>query len=334
MIKQVLKWFAIGTIAILFVAWLLTGGLGKIGQVARGITSPFSAEFWRGLSPTQLRLPWQPDNLMLGPDISGNFSDINSPVPSPGTPQEELDAAQKEYEEILKKINEAETFGEPSPYRGKVRLAPGGASDSVASEYAVLEASSDNSAPVQIDGWSLQSSVTGVRGYIPRGTQVFILGAVNAQEDVYLNPGASAYAASGLSPVGTTFRENMCTGYLNGLQVFTPSLSRNCPTPSEALPLTSQNLNAYGDNCFDFAQTLSSCAIPRAAPPDVSPSCHLFLSNTLSYNGCVQGYRHKSNFADSTWRIFLNSGGELWRNSHDIIRLLDKEGRTVDVIYY
>jgi len=336
MIKKILIWFAIATLAILFIAWLLTGGIGRIVEIARGITSPLSAEFWRGLSPTQLRLPWQPENLTLGPEFTGDFGEGSSSSAEEKTPatQEELDAAQKEYEEVLKKIREAETFGDPSPHRGKVRLSQGAAGEGLASEYVVLEASSDVSAPVKLSGWSLQSALTGVRGYIPRGARVFVLGAVNAQEDVYLNQGASAIVASGLSPVGTSFRENICTGYLNGLQAFTPTLSRNCPAPSESLPLTPQNIQMYGDKCFDFVQTISPCSLVRSAPSDVSPACHLFLSNNLSYNGCVQANQHKSEFLDSTWRVYLNSGGELWRNTHEIIRLLDEQGLTVDVIYY
>lgn len=331
MIKKVLIWFAIATVVILFLAWLATGGLGEIGNLARGITTPLSSGFWSGLSPTQLRLPWQPEVMVRGPQFGEiDFSESSDTGPT----QEELDAAQKEYEEILKKMEEEKTFGTPSPHRGKVRLSQGGAKESIDTEYLILEASWDNSSPVQMSGWSLQSAVTGVRGYIPRGAQFFVLGAVNAQEDVYLNPGSSAIVASALSPVGTSFRENMCTGYLNGLQVFSPSLSRNCPSPSESLPLTPQNLQTYGDKCYDFVQTVPPCSMPQTVPSDVFPACHLFLSNNLSYNGCVQSARSKTGFLGTSWRLYLSAGGELWRNTHDIIRLLDAEGRTVDIIYY
>jgi hypothetical protein len=334
MIKKVLIWFAIATIAILFIAWLLTGGIGKIADVARGITTPLSADFWRGLSPTQLRLPWQPEDLTLGPEFTGDFGESSSASTEPLSTQDELDAAQKEYEDVLKKMQEQKTFGDPSPHRGKVRLSAGAAGEGLSSEHVVVEASGNNSAPIKVSGWSLQSALTGVRGYIPRGTQLFTLGAVNAQEDIYLNQGAFAVIASGLSPVGTSFRENKCTGYLNGLHAFAPALPRNCPAPSEELPLTPQNIQTYGDACYDFVQTIPSCTIVRSVPPGVSPSCHLFLSNNLSYNGCVQANRHEREFLDNSWRVYLNSGGELWRNTHDIIRLLDSNGLTVDVIYY
>ena len=180
----------------------------------------------------------------------------------------------------------------------------------------------------------MQSALTGVRAFFPRGADLFFVGAVNAQQDIYLDPEGSAVISSGPSPVGTSFRENVCTGYLDGLQTFRPALSRDCPAPADSLPLTADNLRTYGDACFDFVRELPLCTLPLSAPSSVSPACRIFLANNLSYNGCVQNYRYKTGFQRGAWRIYLNAGGELWRNSHDVIRLLDAEGRTVDVLTY
>ncbi|OGG58670.1 hypothetical protein A2853_02810 [Candidatus Kaiserbacteria bacterium RIFCSPHIGHO2_01_FULL_55_17] len=332
MIKKILIGFAIATVVILFLLWLATGGFREVAGIARGITSPLTADFWSGLSLSQLRLPWQPEPVR-GPDISGG-----NPAGEGGetqTTEEELASAQKEYDDMMKKLQDAQTFGEPSPFRGQVTLAQGGAVESSPSaEHVILEAAWNNSAPVSISGWSVQSALTGIRSYFPRGADPFVMGAVNTQTDIYLAPGGSASVTSGPSPVGTSLRENLCTGYLSTLQTFVPSLSRNCPAPSDSLPLTAENLRTYGDACLDFVETLPPCTFPSETPPNISSACRIFLMNNISYNGCVQNYRHTSGFTRDSWRIYLNAYGELWRNSHDIIRLLDSEGRTVDVVSY
>ena len=52
------------------------------------------------------------------------------------------------------------------------------------------------------------------------------------------------------------------------------------------------------------------------------------------YNNCFADHINDPNFAGTSWRIYLNSGVELWRNDHDTIRLLDAQGKTVDVLTY
>lgn len=331
MIVRVLVGFAIVTVVLLLVVWLATGGAREIAAVARNITNPFGFIFTRQLS--NLRLPWQPETAVRGPivNVIGETLDTGAKR----TPEEELADIEKEYDATVQDVRNAQNFGEPSPYRGHVTLAQATASEEgAANEYVELEATWDNTSPVRVSGWSLQSALTGIRAYLPRGAHPFILGSLNTQNDIYLDPGDLAIVATAVSPVGTSFRENACTGYLVDLQRFTPELDRSCPAPSEALPLTPENIRAYGDACFDFVQTLSTCTFPASVPSGVSPSCRLFLANNLSYNGCVQNHRHENDFARHTWRVYLNAGGELWRNSHDIIRLLDAEGRTVDMVSY
>ncbi len=331
MIVRILIGFAIVTLVILLGVWLATGGVQEIVGVARGISHPFRFVFDGGLST--FRLPWQPETKIFGPivDIGGEISDTGAD----GAPEEELADAQKEYDAIVQEMQNMQNFGEPSAYRGHVTLAEAAAAEAgVANEYVELEAGWDNTSPVKISGWSLQSALTGIRAYLPRAAHPFILGSLNTQNDIYLEPGDSAIVATAVSPVGTSFRENVCTGYLAGSQRFTPELERACPAPSETLPLTPENIRTYGENCFDFVQTLSPCTLPASVPSSVSPACRLFLANNLSYNGCVQNHRHENDFPRSMWRIYLNAGGELWRNSHDIIRLLDADGRTVDVLTY
>src|SRR3989344_4165181 len=331
MIVRILIGFALVTVIILFLVWLATGGIQEVAATARGISNPFRFIFGEGLSA--FRLPWQPDNLVRGPIV--NADGESAEEEEKRSPEEELSDAQKEYDAIIQDLSEAQTFGEPSPHRGKVMIAQGTATErSPTAEYLELEAVWDNTSPVNVTGWSFQSALTGVRAHIPRGAHPFALGTVNTQSDIYLDPGSTAVVSTASSPVGTSFRENACTGYLAGLQTFTPPLERSCHASSDALPFTAENLKTYGENCYDFVQTLPSCTFPASTPSDISPACRIFLANNLSYNGCVQNHRHENGFARDSWRIYLNAGGELWRNSHDIIRLLDAEGKTVDVVSY
>ena len=335
MIRTILMWLIVSIVVILVLLWLLTGGVGRIAESAKSIANPFGFLFSGSASSSgAFRLPWQPDNAVTGPDFE-RPEDSGEGTEEPQSPEEQTLSAEEEYEALMARAEAAKTFGEPSPHRGNVQLAgEDHAMESGADEYVTVEASSDNTAPVDITGWSLQSALTGVRAFLPRGADVFIVGAVNTQQDIYLDPDGSAVISSGPSPVGTSFRINACTGYLGGLQTFRPALSRDCPPPADALPLTADNLRTYGDACFDFVRELPLCTFPLAAPSSVSPACRIFLANNLSYNGCVQNHRYKTDFRHGAWRIYLGAGGELWRNSHDVIRLLDAEGRTVDVLTY
>ena len=335
MIRTILMWLVVSIVIILVLLWLLTGGVGRIADSAKSIANPFGFFFSGNASSSgAFRLPWQPDNPVTGPDFE-RPEDSGIDTEEPPSPEEEALSVEEEYAALKARAEAAKTFGEPSPHRGRVQIAgEGNAMEGGADEYIGIEAAPDNTAPVNITGWSLQSALTGVRAFFPRGADVFLVGAVNTQQDIYLDPEGSAIISSGPSPVGTSFRINACTGYLGGLQTFRPALARDCPLPADALPLTAENIRTYGDACFDLVQELPACTLPLSVPSSVSPSCRIFLANNLSYNGCVQNYRYKTGFQRGSWRIYLGAGGELWRNSHDVIRLLDAEGRTVDVLTY
>jgi hypothetical protein len=119
------------------------------------------------------------------------------------------------------------------------------------------------------------------------------------------------------------------------LQAFTPALDTECPAASDELSLSAQNISQYGDACLDYARTLPTCHFPGKDPrPNVTDACANFLLNRLSYNGCTYAHRAESGFYKSTWRLYLASGVNLWRDTHDVVRLLDDQGRTVDVLTY
>jgi hypothetical protein len=333
MIVRILLYFVIALAIAFVIFWFLTGGPAAAWREIQTLTNPFSVLFLGGTSTGQyIRLPWQPETTTHGPDIYGFASEA---AQSGTETADELDA---QYDALREDLIEAMNFGDPSPYADRVVLSgeEGAKLYDPRTEYVALRAEFGNTAPIDMTGWSLQSALTGVRAFLPQAASPFIMGAINETRGVSLEPGGSAVVVSGQSPSGLSFRENICTGYLEQLQEFTPTLSSSCPTPSELLPLTPENLRTYGDTCFDYVRDLPACYFPPSAslPPGLSPACRDFIVTNFTYNGCVANYRARASFALDSWRLYLGSPGELWRNSHDIIRLLDRDGRTVDVLTY
>ena len=160
------------------------------------------------------------------------------------------------------------------------------------------------------------------------------MGRVNAVGEITLAPGGSAIVVTGASPVGVSFQENMCTGYLGTVQPFVPPLVASCPPPSAAIPRTAESEARLGASCFQYLATLPSCTFPQNPPASLSPSCRSEIQTKLSYNGCVNQYKNTSGFASGSWRVYMALGKPLWRVENDIIRLLDGEGRVVDVLKY
>ena len=324
MIKRILIGVGIFVIIGLIILWLIQGGASAVARTASGLGSPLSFIFGGGNPFGSLQLPWQPE-MTRGPDIS-QFADQADQLLAGDTG----DIYQSD------RTTQILSYGTPSPYVGSIRLARGAPEESDSSqEFLKLDASYALAAPVVVSGWSVQSALTGARVYLPEGATPFIMGVINTVGAVSLASGDSAIITSGVSPVGVSFKENLCSGYLNELRNFTPELSSDCPAPRDALPETPDTLRNYGGACFDYVASLPHCRFPGTnLPGNLSSACRSFVVNTYSYNGCVNVYRAKSDFELPTWRIYLNHTAELWSNSHDIIRLLDGESRTVDVLTY
>lgn len=325
MIKRVLIVSVAVFIIALIVFWFLTGGWAAAARTARSLSNPLELIFGTSTSGSFIKLPWQPGELTRGPDIGDYAGEADARNMASGD-SDQYSGAQTSP--VRKPAN-------ASPYYGKVFISENAATESGASkEFVRLTASENNTAPVTVTNWVLQSGVSGARAVIPPAAALFALGTVNIVQPISLEPGASVLITTAPSPVGTSFRENICSGYLNELRTFNPELPNECPAPSEALPMTADNLRFYGSPCFDYLGTLTQCHFPSALPGDLSPACRSYISNTSSYNGCVNMYRNSASFALPAFRAYLTLQSELWANSHDVILLLDERGQTVDVLTY
>lgn len=325
MIKRVLVISLVVFIIALIIFWFITGGWAAASRTARSLSNPLDLIFGTSTSGSFIRLPWQPAELTRGPDISDYAGEADARILASGDEDQFTNAPPAPKG----------AFGDASPYAGKVSIQESSATESdVAQEYIQLTASENNTQPVAVTNWTLQSAVSGARALVPQASPFFVLGVVNPVQSVYLEPGASVFITTGASPVGTSFRENICSGYLTELHTFTPELSNECPTPPEMLPMNADTLRTYGSSCFDYLGKLTQCHFPTTLPGDLSSACRSFISNTMSYNGCISASRDRVPFALPTFRTYLGLRSELWSNSHDVIRLLDAEGRTVDVLTY
>jgi hypothetical protein len=157
---------------------------------------------------------------------------------------------------------------------------------------------------------------------------------VNAAQDIVLSPGERATVISGQSPIGASFRENKCIGYFSTFQKFSPTLPQNCPSPSDELA------SAYGTGyirdaaCIDYVNKLSRCQVVLSPPVTISGACQSFVVKYLNYNGCVDAHKNDPDFLGNTWRIYLGRSSSMWRTKHELVKLLDVNGKTVDAFSY
>jgi len=201
-------------------------------------------------------------------------------------------------------------------------------------EYLILRVSS-NSKPVNITGWTLKSSTTGVSATIPKGTETPHSGIINSIQSIILKPGDTAIISSGRSPIGASFRENMCIGYFAEFQSFYPPLPLNCPIPYNELQTNYPGGDYMRDlSCIDYIKSLNRCSLVTSPPVNLSTSCDAFLTKNLNYNGCVNIHENDEHFQNKVWRVYLRRDKSMWRTKYEIIKLLDNKGKLVDTFSY
>lgn len=249
----------------------------------------------------------------------------------------EIESASNDVARINDELAKAGDPGERSALYGTVVIAQstsGVGSGSADGEYLTLRAAAKNSGPISISGWSLRSAMTGRSATLPRGTRVPVTGSVNDEEPIVLSPGEEAIVVSGRSPIGVSFRENRCTGYLSQFQSFSPSLDSQCPRPEAEVSFAQTNIG--NDNrCLDYLESMSRCRIDTTPLPlELSQECRGFITTHVTYNGCVANHRNEPSFLGKTWRVFLRYEQPLWKERREVVKLLDEQGKTVDVFVY
>lgn len=251
-----------------------------------------------------------------------------------------------------------------SKWKGVVTIGRGNASGEQYPryEYITLKNNSKDE-EINITKWSLTNGkdkkyfpvndkqVKGISNkvFIPKGTLIFVPNGANPpQEDIVLAPGNEAIITTG-KPYGvnTSFRENICNGYIQESEdySFGPSLNKNCPDPE-----SEEGVASLDETCYKFVRQMSSCHTPefkdvvyKNKEPltgfvdnvgNLTYSCKEFIKKNYNYNSCVLNHLSDENFFEKKWRIFLNQPFELWAKDRETITLYDKDGKIADQLIY
>jgi hypothetical protein len=268
---------------------------------------------------------------------SGGTSGDKEKLNLPEAPAEIVKSAGEKIRDIFSSIGasrEAQKISATTLLSKTVFLdgTAGAQSSEAQEEYLRIVATPQAEKPVSLEGMTLRGSALGTNVSIPLATNLPVLGTPNLKIAVSLPPTGRAIITSGRSPIGTSFRVNICTGYLDQFQSFTPTLRQECPEPLDELKAVGPYEEA---SCQAFVKTLPRCrAFSETFPADISASCKAFITNNLNYNSCVQRNEKAETFYKNEWRLFLDRTGELWKNRQEIIKLFDAKGNTVDAITY
>lgn len=261
-------------------------------------------------------------------------------------------------------IEESESSKPASSYSEEISISRGNASQEYQPYKEYITLRNRGSEPVDITNWQLRNGknkraydMGGTLRYFPADT-AFIPKAVlfisptsnSALQNVILNPGETAIVTTGkmgseLPYKIISFKENICSGYLEDMSeyTFTPRLSSNCPDPEEEIGVT-----ALDTECRKFIERMSSCRTPEFETRDrdgeicyncvngtqLSSACVTFIRSHFSYAGCIANHRNDPDFSGRTWRIFLGKGWEMWAREYESIELFDLVGRSVSNITY
>lgn len=198
-------------------------------------------------------------------------------------------------------------------------------------EYVRLLAPQNSTKSTLITGLTLTGAAYGVKFILPQAANLPIVGSAYKKTDIVMPSDGRALISSGKSPIGTSFRANICTGYLGQFQDFTPDLRNECPSASDELKAAGLSGDAA---CAAFVKQIPKCRTYEGAlPANLSASCRIFVTGELNYNSCSVRHQGDKGFFKDEWRIYLEQSKEVWNNRQEIIRLLDGK-TTLDAVAY
>lgn len=213
-------------------------------------------------------------------------------------------------------------------YHGWVSLSAGTAGSAIypGREYVSLTITKENLSYLDVSDWSLVNSA-GQQFKLGNASNLPLRGQLNPEQKIILNAGDTIIVSSGASPLGVSFRQNACSGYLEQFQDFFPPIDQNrCPN-------SYYYGNGLSNDCRNYINDIPSCQTVVDFPPGVSAACQSYISNEIGYNACVRTSENSPEFLGNTWRVYLNQNAEIWK-PHDMITLRDSENKIVASIKY
>jgi hypothetical protein len=185
----------------------------------------------------------------------------------------------------------------------------------------------DLDAPIFLSGWSLENERK-ERAEIGLGTEFFSMESVPHLEKIRVASGTSLLVSFSASPVGVSFRENACSGYLRGTDPFVPPVEDGCPDLSEY-----PEWKSLDGTCQLLIASLPKCRVisPEHAG-DMSSACGSFLRTKASYPSCMA--RVGDGSMRPLWRIFISGRETFITESGGVVILKDDRGLVVDSLPY
>lgn len=311
-------WFIWGLVGLGFV-WFFTGGPDRAVS--------HQGQFLKPLAPVDTGEAY-------GNYYAGVPTNKKQTLDLPEDPSKLLEKAGDAIEDFFELANQAKEIHTTSLVSQTIVLdgTAGAKNKSVNDEYLRIISSQSAKEPILISGLTLRGHVFGTKASLPKAANLVLTGITANKTDVLLPPNGRVIISSGRSPIGTSFRVNMCTGYLDQFQSYTPALFKECPIPTEELALYGPK---HDTACVQFVEKLPRCKVYQGSfPSDIGASCKKFVVEKLNYNACAQNHRYDTNFFENEWRLFLEGSKELWGNKNEVIRLIDTKGKIIDAITY
>lgn len=232
-------------------------------------------------------------------------------------------------------------------------------------EYITLR--NTGKTPVTISGWTLKNGrdsrvflnslnqlTYGISdsAVIPYGVKTLWATVAQAPAPIVLEPREQAIITTGkitkrASYLNSSFKENICSGYLNELPGYAlqPKLSSSCPRPRD-----DADLDLLDDGCYAFVRGLRACHTPVYREEVVrttgelrqyldktyglSRQCQEYVRKRFTYEWCVLTHLGDAKFYRPQWRVYLGRSLQLWNSGRESIRLYDANGLLVDEVNY
>lgn len=188
----------------------------------------------------------------------------------------------------------------------------------------ILTTDLNNKETLDISGYAIVTD----RGFlgITTAQKVYKEGGV-APERIVLTSGNRVKIYPGTSGRGN-FWLNKCTGYLNN-PVLDLNLPKQCPSPDYNL------INKVSNDCRNYLYSLGTCGLPafNLSVAFGDSACRAILDQ-MSYSGCYNSHKNDADFLSNEIYLWVGSQMNIIDPVHGEIKLINREGTTVDEFAY
>lgn len=256
--------------------------------------------------------PAERDERVASPPRTGSQTSVQ---PS----KEEEQETRESYEEKLKR---------------SIRLSMGNAKkDHVNEEYIEISYSGyefgGDKPDILLNGWLLENK-RGEKFVFGGIVALPYAGQINKESAFVVKPSSRIIVTTGASPLQASFRTNVCTGYFNQFNEFSPALRQDCPRPKDE-----PGKEDFQDVCLDYIDQLPRCKIPLTNPPfRMEANCTRWITENVGYAGCVENHKADVGFYKNEYRVYLGRPQEVWLNTRDTITLRDVRGNVIKMLEY